>query len=300
MSDVNEDKDVVIEDDVKAGEESGKAVGAPAKTVDGEIPADEGIRELRSKLESERLARIAAESKASEAMQHANRAAAEVEDTNVILINNAMSMLKQDTEVLKTRYRAARESGDIDAEAEIQMQMSSNAAKMHQLELGKTAMEARAKNPPIVKLDNADPVERFASQLTPRSASWVRSHPDYVRDPRLNRKMIRAHEDAIEDGIPADTDEYFQRIEKTLGIAEEAPAPVPVDDPTSGAAKPTQRRSSPPAAPVSRSGTGDGVRKDVVRLTAEEREMATMMGMTEQEYAKNKVKLIEEGRITKH
>jgi phage I-like protein len=35
----------------------------------------------------------------------------------------------------------------------------------------------------------------------------------------------------------------------------------------------------------------------VVRLSKDEREMAQMMGMTDQEYAKNKLALVKEGKL---
>jgi hypothetical protein len=63
------------------------------------------------------------------------------------------------------------------------------------------------------------------------------------------------------------------------------------------AAKPTQRRQAPPSAPVTRSGTAPGTRPNVVRLSAQEREMAEMMQMTETEYARNKLALQKEGKL---
>jgi phage I-like protein len=65
----------------------------------------------------------------------------------------------------------------------------------------------------------------------------------------------------------------------------------------STAASSTQRRSSPPAAPVSRSNNTSGTRPNVVRLTAAEREMADNMGMKPEEYAKNKLALQKEGKL---
>jgi phage I-like protein len=62
-------------------------------------------------------------------------------------------------------------------------------------------------------------------------------------------------------------------------------------------AKVTQRRSAPPSAPVSRSGSAPGSRPNVVRLSNAEREMANMMGMTDMEYAKNKQALQKEGKL---
>ena len=55
--------------------------------------------------------------------------------------------------------------------------------------------------------------------------------------------------------------------------------------------------AAPAAAPVSRSGTASGTRPNVVRLSSEEREMASMMGMSPEDYARNKIALKREGKL---
>ena len=250
------------------------------------LTPEEGIEDLKRKLEAESNARKEAERRATAAEQTAKQATGEVEDVNLTLVVNAIGTVKRDTEALKAQYRAARESGDIDAELDAQERMSANAARLLQLENGKQAMEAKPKAPAF-----SDPVEQLASQLTPRSADWVRKHPEYVRDPRLNQKMLAAHNLAIADGIPADTDDYFESVENTLKIRQPTTEVV-----LSDAAEPTQRRSPPPSAPANRGANG-GSRQTVIRLTSEEREMASMMGMTDEEYGLNKRALQQEGKL---
>jgi hypothetical protein len=184
--------------------------------------------------------------------------------------------------------------------AEIQQEMANNSHRLNELERGKAAMEAKPRQEPPRTPVASDPVEALASQLSPRSAQWVRSHPEYATNPILREKMIAAHRLAVADSLAPDTDDYFSYVEGILKIRKSEPAPVQGEEATSTAAKPVQRRSSPPAAPVSRSGTGDGSRPNVVKLTSEEREMAQMMGMTDKQYAENKLKLIQEGRMTAH
>jgi len=185
-------------------------------------------------------------------------------------------------------------AGDFTAAAEAQEQMSANSAKLLQLEQGKIALENAPKQQVMQPVRPADPVEALAAQLSPRSAAWVRANPQFARDSRLYAKMIAAHNLAVADGISPDTDEYFETVESTLKMTRN---PAPSDDPMSAAAQPVSRRTPPPAAPVSRSGSTPGTRPNVVRLTSAEREMAQMMGMTEQEYAKNKLALQREGKL---
>lgn len=261
-----------------------------------EAPAtpEDGIETLKKQLESERAARIAAEKIANEASQNAYKAQNEVADTNLHLINNAIDAVRMNTQNLKSAYAQAMASGDYDSAADIQQTMADNSAKLLQLEQGKQALEQAPKQQAPNPVQS-DPVEALAVQLSPRSATWLRAHPEYARNPNLYRKMIAAHELAMADGIKPDTDDYFDSIETTLRVRRDVSQPI---DATADAAKVTQRRTAPPAAPVSRSGTaGTGNRPNVVRLTGDEREMAKMMGMTDQEYAKNKLALQREGKL---
>lgn len=268
-----------------------KAEEAPPKT---EIEPAEGIEALKAQLEREKAARIAAEKRAHEAAEASVRAQTEVQDSNLSLIVNAIETIKQNAEVLKGNYREAASTGDWDRAAEIQQAMSINAAKLLQLEQGKEALEQapKPKAPPPPALD---PVEALASQLSPRSADWIRRNPQFVSDQRAYQRMIAAHNLVVNEGIAADTDEYFAEIETILKVRKAPQPEARVDDATAEAAKVTQRRSaSPAAAPVSR---GTGTRPNVVRLTQAEREIAASMQMTEQEYAKNKLALQKEGKI---
>lgn len=263
-----------------------------------EVTPREGIQDLKQKLEMERLARIEAENRERAAAAQAASMRSEVSENQRQLVSNTLDFVKNERATLKSAYSQALAAGDFDAASEINDRIADLAAKILDLENGKAAMEAQAQQQPRGMPQGGDVVEQFASRLTPRSAAWVRAHPDYVRDPRLNQKMIAAHQMAVADGIQADTDEYFDYVEDVLRIKGQAHRSGDDDEAMSAAAKPAQRRSSPAAAPVSRSAmSSDGSRPNVVTLTAEEREFATMNGQTPEEYARNKLKLIREGRL---
>lgn len=277
----NEDEDVVITVEV----EDEPAVEKAA------IPPEDGIAELRRQLEEERTARQNAERAAYDAKREAHHARNNEDETNVQLVSNAIDTLRRDDEILKQNYQYAMQQGNFSAAADIQQEMSGNAAKLLQLSNGLEAMKARPKTPEPRQAPS-DPVEAFAAQLSPKSADWVRKHPEYVKDAKLNRKMIAAHELAMADGMPVDSDDYFAAIEETLKIKAATPQTETSDE---YAAKVTQRRdAAPAAAPVSRGGS---TRTNVVRLSAAEREMADMMGMKPEDYAKNKMALQKEGKL---
>lgn len=263
---------------------------------DGEEDVEAQLKSLKTRLEKERQARKEAEERARQAQQKLHSAYNEVEDTNLQLINSAIDTVKRDNDILKSHYSAAMSAGDYEKAAEIQETMSLNSAKLLQLENGRHAMENKPKTAPQV---SSDPVEQFASQLSPRSAEWIRKNPQCVTDPRLMQKMVAAHNLAVADGYQPDSDDYFSVIEDTLKLnrrekRQEAQEQHNDESPLSSASKPAPRQAPPPPAPANRNGS---TRPSVVRLTSAEAETARMLGMTDIEYAKHKVALQKEGKL---
>ena len=294
MSEVEKDPEIVENDDIGVT----KVDDEPEKEGRKAVAAEDGIQELKNRLEKEKQARIEAERNAHLAMESAVSAKNEVQDTNLHLVRNAIDTVKRNNDILKYNYSEAMSVGDYNKAAELQESMSMNSAKLMELERGRAHMENAPKiAPPAPPPRYSDPVEELASQLSPRSADWVRRNPQCVTDQRMFQKMIAAHNLAIADGYTPDSDDYFGLIEDTLKIGRRVAVDHDDDDAMSSAAKVTQRRSAPPAAPVSRGGTGMGSRPNEVRLSKEEIETARDLGMTEKEYARNKMLLKKEGRM---
>ncbi len=295
MSDKNEgDIEIVLKDDA-APEKEQDIVLADDKASEGkpELSPEDGIRELKVSLERERQARVEAERRAQQQAAQAHLMTREVEDNQRQMLSSALDMVNSERVMLRSQYAEAMSQGNYAMVAEINDRMNDLAVKANVIEQGRDAMEGQQKQQkqPVQQQQPyaGDPVEVFAAQLTPRSASWVREHPEFVRDQKLNRKMLAAHELAVADGISPDSDEYFDHVEGTLGVnraAEQGDAPK------------HQRRAAPAIAPVTRASmNGDGSRPNVVRLSAEQREMASMMNMTPEEYARNMRDLKREGRM---
>ena len=298
MSDTEEkpkEEEIVIKDEVEATPEP-----AGEAAAEDEITPDVGIEALRHQLERERQARAEAERRARQAESHANKASMEVQDSNLQLISSAIDTVNRSNQMLKRDYAAAMSSGNYEHAAEIQSQMSINGAKLLQLENGKAALEQRISNPPQRQPEPPmDPVEAVASQLSPRSAAWVRAHPECVNDQKLYMRMIGAHNIAVSDGFVPDSDEYFEQIERQMGMRKQSTSVSQreTEEPSSMAAKPMAKKPPPPAAPSSRAASNGSAGRNTVTLNAAEREIASMMGMSPEEYAKNKVALKKEGKL---
>lgn len=294
MSDNEDTVEILLEDDKNIAKDDTIDVRVDDNAKKRTIEPEEGINDLKMKLEQERSGRIEAERQARRATEAAVEAKNEVQDTNLHLVKNAIDTVKRNNDILKYNYSEAMAVGDYTKAAEIQESMSMNTSKLMELERGRSHMESAPKYEVPQQQRPSDPVEALASQLSPRSADWVRRNPQCVTDPRMYQKMVAAHNLAMADGYQADSDDYFGFVEDTLRISKRVD--IGDDDPMSASAKVTQRRS-PPAAPVSRSGTGTGSRPNVVRLTKAEAETAKDLGMTEQDYARNKLLLQKEGRL---
>ena len=111
--------------------------------------------------------------------------------------------------------------------------------------------------------------------------------------------MVAAHNLALARGKTVESDEYFATIERILDL--NAPAEAPAEAAAAIDTAPQQatggRASAPAAAPVSRGTTSNGSKPRTMTLTREMREMAHAMGMTDQDYAKYRQQLIDEGAI---
>ena len=101
------------------------------------ISAEDGIKELRRRLEAEHQARLEAEHYAKYAREQASKAYEEVGETQFHLVSNALDTVKRDAEILRGHLRDAMNIGDHDRAAEIQEAMSRNAIRLNQLEDGK-------------------------------------------------------------------------------------------------------------------------------------------------------------------
>lgn len=305
MTDKQEEKDVEIQLDLEdmapvEDEKPAKAEKQEKLAANDEESPEKGIAELKKRLEEEQKARWEAENRVRQQQAEVQKVHVASQDKDLTLINGAIKQVKTSNDMLKNEYKAALTAGDYDKAADIQESMAVNAAKLLQLENGKVALENKLKQPVEPMARTNDPVEQVASQLSPRSASWVRAHPECVRDQKLYAKMIGAHNFAVADGYVPDSDAYFDFIEKSLGYkdaTEPSESVEAAENPQAQSAQVSRPRSSPSAAPTSKIASSGARNSNVVRLTAQEREIAEMMKMTPEEYARNKVLAQKEGRF---
>jgi len=295
MADEDDKLEVAVEEAIEEAAEVQTEADASGQSAqqEPEINPEEAINALKAQLAAEKRAREEAEALARQAAQQVNAAYGEVEDTNIQLVNTAIDTVKRENEILTSNYAEAMSMGDYERAAKIQSTMASNSAKLLQLETGLREMQNAPRRAPIAPTTPpaSAQLDQIISSVSPRSANWLKSNKSQLSDERMIKKMFRAHEDAVDDGIEPDSDAYFKYIEGRLGLANSVQE---AENPMSAAAKPAPRQAPPPPAPVNRETNS---RSNVVRLTRAEADTAKMLGMTESEYAKHKIALQKEGKL---
>ena len=256
----------------------------------GNNNVQEAIKELNKKLKKETQARKEAERLAQEAHHKIQKAYGEVEDTNLHLVSSAIDNLRRENESLTANYAEAMSSGEYERAASIQLEMSTNANKLSQLETGFAQMQRQ----PRQQIPETPPsgdvmLDQIINSVTPKSARWLKDNRENLSNERMIKKMFRAHEDAVDDGITPDTEEYFGYIEQRLGFDREQEQGSPMSE----ASKPATRKAAPPAAPVNRGGS----RSNEATLTRAQADMAASLGMTEKQYWENMMALKKTGRL---
>lgn len=265
------------------------------------------LEDQKAFAEKERQARLQAEEAARRHSEEAEFAKVETQDSNFRVVTSAIEQVEAFAQNAERAYADAMQAGDYTAAAKAQRAMSQCEAQLSQLSYAKKQLETslqqrttegrveapkaeiRPTEPP------QDPVEALATRLTPKSAEWLRAHPQAAG--QIN-KLTAAHTAATElEGIPVESPEYFAYIEQRLGITQ----PEKKAAPAAPSKKPMA--SAPVQSGSSYSSGGRTGSQESIHLTSAEVEMALLQEpeMPRQKaleaYARNKAECIRRGEL---
>lgn len=248
-------------------------------TVDVKDPALQDLmaqyKELETKAkaneeraEEESRRRAQAEQEAARHREDAETSRKRETSSHLDTITTAIAASEGDVEGAKAAIRAAKASGDVEAEIEAQDRLAKARATLIRLDEAKQDIEARTKAPPK-KIQPTDPVEAFVQGRTAPTANWIRKHPEYVQSEKGLKKLTAADAVAQAEDLIPDTPEYFARVEEYLGLRKtevEAEKKAPTE-----AAQVKPRTPAPPVAPGSAvASNGNAASGTSVTLTARE------------------------------
>ena len=168
-------------------------------------------------------------------------------------VANALDAAMRQSELVRDQIKAAGEAGDFGKVAELSVMAGRVGAEITQLEAGKREMEAR-RNQQLrqpeqqrqvqqVAPSGEDPIEADLSRRDARAAAWIREHkgadgrPLFYTDPAFQQRVIGADALARGNQIAPNSPEYFQFVERTVGLTNQqsgggnAPRQVPQSAP---------------------------------------------------------------------
>lgn len=250
-----EDDDVIVSLPADTGAVITKAADAVVVKTGGAAPADDPVEDLKGQFVAMTQRATNAERVANEATQTAQQTAqrlqqveGQVVDGQLDTVLSGLAAADAEASGAEREYTAAFEAGDGAAMARAQRKIAGAEARTQRLQEAKADLEDAAKRRPdpattrrqetTTRAPTGDPVEQFAQGMSPKSAAWIRAHPDCVTDQKKNARMLVAHNQAMVDDIAVDSEEYFRRIEEGIAPVTKV-APKPGGDgrrPSSGAA----------------------------------------------------------------
>lgn len=267
---------------------------------------DDPVKSLQSQIDAQKAATEAANARAEKAEREAaeaRRLAKERDDENRKLqegraedegaiIQNALAAAQAEQASAQAEYEKAFEDGNAKAAAAAQIKLGRAAAKIVRYEEAaaqhaadvervKTAPKPKTEDPPAA----IDPVAAIDAnpQLLPSEKAWLKSHLDAWTNPRKNQELSVAYNRSIDAGHARGSAEQFKFIEEFMGYAKPNNTG---DDNVSVSAPPSRQDRGGDGRPVSTK----------ITLSPEEREIARSMGISDIDYARNKVKMLEDQR----
>jgi len=181
---------------------------------------------------AEQAAQQAAQ-RATEAEQRAHRVESEMVTSQIDTVTSGIAQAEAEATAAEQAYIAATEAGDAAAMARAHRAIARAEANIVRLKEAKSDLEDEAKarkdrpapthQRPSQPQQPANVVETFVQGMSPKSAAWVRAHPEVVTDRKLNARVLAAHNLALAEDVAVESDEYFRRVEEAIKPQQQQP-----------------------------------------------------------------------------
>jgi len=281
---VETEPEVEVVDDTPEQDRGRKPMDeAPKDVTDEELSKyDESVRKriqhFTKGYHEERRAKETAMREKDEAFRLAQQIVEENKRLKGSLSTNQNALLEQakrsvanDMESARQKYKTAYESGDSDALVSAQEEMTSVKLKADKINSFRPA--------PLQEEENAVQTRQQVYQeprVDPKLISWKDENQWFGENKRMTAYALGLHEDLINEGIPAGTDEYYRRINSDIRerfsdqfeSGKQADAQTPSK--TSNNVAPATRSTAP---------------KKIV-LTKTQVDLAKRLGLTNEQYAR--------------
>jgi hypothetical protein len=228
--------------------------------------------------------REAAAQYAQQLQQERDRLRGQLSQGETWALDQAKARAELELQAAKRAYRDAYEQGDSEAIADAQQRLS--VATYQSQQVASMAPRYQQPEPTALQQPQQQVYNQFkqepqvrAPEPDSKAKEWGDRNPWFGPDDEMTSFALGLHQKLVKDGIPPTTDEYYERIDARM----RAVFPDKFGDATP---KKEKRQPSTVVAPAGRTPKG----KKVV-LKQSEVAMAKKLGITPEQYAREKAKL---------
>ena len=299
---VSDDIEIEIEDDTPPEDRGRKPL--PKEMVE-ELDKDDleeysekvkkRLSQMKKVWHDERREKERAVREREEALRFAQVREQEIKQLKQRLGHNEQAFIKEaeraantDLSVAKDKLKQAYESGDSELITNAQEALTDAKLKLQNLSRIKPSLhreEERVEQNQQVTTPQAPP----APQADPRAEAWREKNTWFGVDEEMTALALGLHEKLVRSGVDPSSDDYYRRVDETMKKRfPEAFDDAEEEEPTQTkqAQKPARTKPANVVAPVTR-----GTAPRQVRLTPTQVAIAKKLGLSNEQYARELMKL---------
>lgn len=288
-NDEDESISVEVEDDSteEAQETESEEKEEPkAKSEEDELEQySDGVKKRISKLTAKMRE---AERREQAALEYAQAVKKQLEESNqqrtsldASYVTEFENRVNTEEQLLKQELKRAYDRGDTDAQFEVQKRLAALASQQERLQYVKQEQERR-KTQPQQQVQVPQAQQPKATKPDAKAEAWAERNEWFGADEPMTLTALYLHKQLTEqEGYDPTSDEYYAEVDRRMRsefphkfkIAEQKP----------------KAKSGPQVASANRGGTRGG--KQQVKLTPSQVAISKKLGITEQQYAKQLLRM---------
>jgi hypothetical protein len=191
--------------------------------------------------------------------------------------------IESSMEAAKAKLKKAMDDQDAEAMAAANLELGKLGAEQARYEQLKAQQDALAKAPKQEKEVEIPKAQEQAPVKDPKAEAWAVDNDWFGRDKVMTNVAYAIHEDLVNQGVDPRTDYYYTEIDKRM--RENLPHKFQQDS------SPEEPAAQQPVQTVASANRNRGTGRNVVKLSSSEAAIAKRLGLSNEQYASEKLKL---------
>ena len=191
--------------------------------------------------------------------------------------------IESSMEAAKAKLKKAMDDQDAEAMAAANLELGKLGADQARYEQLKAQQDALAKAPKQEKEVEIPKAQEQAPVKDPKAEAWAVDNDWFGRDKVMTNVAYAIHEDLVNQGVDPRTDYYYTEIDKRM--RENLPHKFQQDS------SPEEPAAQQPVQTVASANRNRGTGRNVVKLSSSEADIAKRLGLSNEQYASEKLKL---------